>query len=140
MGCIAPEMADEPPGYLSPAMGVKFTTSLMGLTAASSVPACGYVQTFEYAGYCELAGPATFAYTEDYAESTPGDNDFQVLMDGDPAGLTTPLNAAIAKGGMALMTLLRRASPLRALVSERGLQDPVCCWHLQGSTAAGALL
>ena len=41
MGYIIPEMTGEPPGYLSSAMGMKLAKFLMGLAAASKVPACG---------------------------------------------------------------------------------------------------
>ena len=61
LGYAAPEMTDEPPGHLSPARSLMFANILMDLAVVSKASARGLVQMLACPGYCERAGPASYA-------------------------------------------------------------------------------
>merc|ERR1712139_650563 len=147
IGYIVPEYFKRP-GYVSPALGIKFADVPNGLAALSKVPATGWMQIVAFAGITE--GSWGFDKT-----SGTGDYGWKVITSDDPEVKTKKLAAEIANGRLAMVAIigmffqdgltgaawgdwsLYTASPLRAFESELGVQEPVGFWDPLGFTADG---
>merc|ERR1712139_584833 len=147
IGYIVPEYFKRP-GYLSPALGIKFADVPNGLAALSKVPATGWMQIVAFAGITE----GSWGFDKN---SGTGDYGWKVITSDDPEVKTKKLAAEIANGRLAMVAIigmffqdgltgaawgdwsLYTASPLRAFESELGVQEPVGFWDPLGFTADG---
>merc|ERR1712176_864046 len=147
IGYIVPEYFKWP-GYVSPALGIKFEDVPNGLAALSKVPTEGWMQIVAFAGITE----GSWGFDK---SSGTGDYGFKVLTSDDPAEKTKKLSAEMANGRLAMVAIigmffqdgltgsawgdwaLYTASPLRAFESELGVQAPVGFWDPVGFTKDG---
>merc|ERR1711988_1510541 len=128
IGYIVPEYFKWP-GYLSPALGIKFEDVPNGLAALSKVPATGWMQIVAFAGITE----GSWGFDKN---SGTGDYGWKVITSDDPEVKTKKLAAEIANGRLAMVAIigmffqdgltgsawgdwaLYTASPLRAKVAR----------------------
>merc|ERR1711988_1658020 len=147
IGYIVPEYFKWP-GYLSPALGIKFEDVPNGLAALSKVPATGWMQIVAFAGITE----GSWGFDKN---SGTGDYGWKVITSDDPEVKTKKLAAEIANGRLAMVAIIGMffqdgltgsawgdwstytASPLRAFENELGVQEPVGFWDPLGFTADG---
>merc|ERR1712176_90552 len=147
IGYIVPEYFKWP-GYVSPALGIKFEDVPNGLAALSKVPTEGWMQIVAFAGITE----GSWGFDK---SSGTGDYGWKVLTSDDPAEKTKKLSAEIANGRLAMVAIIGMffqdgltgsawgdwasytASPLRAFESELGVQAPVGFWDPLGFTSDG---
>jgi hypothetical protein len=86
-------------GSLSPSLGIKFSDVPNGLAALGKVPSAGWLQIFGFCGLVEGGwGFDTSSGTGDYG--------WKVISSSDPEAKKKKLNAEIANGRLAMMSII----------------------------------